>query len=76
MKTAARAIETACVGPQREKNVLAHVMMRNCLYSELEFSFADAGGNQVLKHGQEEHEDEKTQEQHEQAPATHCPDQC
>ena len=63
------------VGPQREMNVLVHVMMRSCLYSELEIPFAHAGGNEVHKHDQVVHEDEN-QVLHEQAPTTYRPSQC
>ena len=47
--------------------------MRTWQYSELEDPFGHAGGNEVLKHGQAEHEDEN-QEPQEQDPTTYRPD--
>ena len=63
------------MGPQREMNALVHVMIRTWQYSELEDPFDHAGGNEVLKQGQAEHEDEN-QEPQEQDPTTYRPSQC
>ena len=41
-------------------NAIVHVIMRTWQYSELQDPFGHAGGNEVLKHGQAKHEDEKT----------------
>ena len=56
-------------------NALVHIIMHTCLYPEIEIPFAHAGGNEVLKHGQAEHEDEN-QEPQEQEPTTYRPGQC
>ena len=63
------------MGPQREMNALVHVTKRTWQYSELEDPFDHAGGNDVLKQGQAEHEDEN-QEPQEQDPTTYRPSQC